>query len=392
MRRAQRPACPTEHTALKIHTQVNDSTRKIWVMPTAAKKGTFSASSDPCVVFPLAASAAYPKTRIWGSEPENVHCSRATTPLRIELRRGCEESSEKTAVGSGDSFKYDPLGHRIYKSSSAGTSVFAYDGDDLIEETNSAGAVVARYALTGNIDEPLAMLRSGGTSYFEQDDLGSVTSLSNGSGALAQTYTFDSFGNQTAFTGSLTNPLRFAGREFDTESSLYYMRARYFDPAAGRFISEDPKDDGSLYDDLNRYVYTENNPTNWTDPLGLYTLKKGGKHPPLPPSPEIDALLKCIEGKTGLQLTVTSTSEDIPEHAPGTPHRRGVAVDVRYSPGNADKILCAAGGCGAGFALDEAKNPSPKSTGDHIHLQIPPSPTGRHGDLPPKTKCPSCSQ
>jgi len=357
-------------------------------MLTAAKEGTFSASSDPYVFFPLAAAGVYPKTRVWGSKPENVHCTRATAPLKIELRWGCEESREKTAVGSGVSFKYDPFGRRIYKSSSSATSIYAYDDKNLIEEVNSAGSVVARYSQGENIDEPLGMLRSGTTSYYEQDDLGSVTSLSNGAGSLAQTYTFDSFGNQTASSGSLTNPFRFAGREFDTESGLYFMRARYFDPATGRFISEDPNDKGSLYDDLNRYAYTENNPTNWTDPLGLYTLKKGGKHPPLPPSPEIDKLLNCIELKTGLNLTVTSTSEDIPQHKPGTPHRRGVAVDLKYDPANADKILCAAAGCGAGFGLDEAKNPSPHSTANHIHLQIPlgpPNMGGGHGDLPKNT-------
>ena len=130
-------------------------------------------------------------------------------------------------------FKYDPFGRRIYKSSSSGTSIYAYDDNDLIEETNASGAAVARYTQGENIDEPLAMLRSGATSYYEQDDLASVTSLSNGAGALAQTYTFDSFGNQTASSGSLTNPFRFSGREFDPESSLYFMRARYFDPATG---------------------------------------------------------------------------------------------------------------------------------------------------------------
>jgi hypothetical protein len=56
-----------------------------------------------------------------------------------------------------DSFKYDPMGRRIEKSSSATTSVFAYDGDNLIEETNASGGVVARYSQTQNIDEPLAI-------------------------------------------------------------------------------------------------------------------------------------------------------------------------------------------------------------------------------------------
>jgi hypothetical protein len=92
------------------------------------------------------------------------------------------------------SFKYDPFGRRIYKSSSSGTSIFAYDGDNLIEETNSTGAVVARYEDTQNIDEPLAMLRSGATSYYHADGLGSVTSLSSAAGSIANTYTYDSFG------------------------------------------------------------------------------------------------------------------------------------------------------------------------------------------------------
>ena len=58
------------------------------------------------------------------------------------------------------SFKYDPFGRRIYKSSSTATSVYAYDGDNLVEETNASGAVVARYSQGLNIDEPFAMLRS----------------------------------------------------------------------------------------------------------------------------------------------------------------------------------------------------------------------------------------
>ena len=144
-----------------------------------------------------------------------------------------------TLPGTGGtvSFKYDPFGRRIYKSSSSGTSVFAYDGNNLIEETNSSGTAVARYSQTDNIDEPLAMLRSGATSYYHADGLGSISSLSNAAGALAQSYTYDSFGNVTATTGSLTNPFRYTGRDFDTETNLQFSRARYYDPKAGRFVS-----------------------------------------------------------------------------------------------------------------------------------------------------------
>jgi len=77
------------------------------------------------------------------------------------------------------SFKYDPFGRRIYKSSSATTSIYAYDHYDLVEETNSSGAVVARYVHGLQTDEPLAMLRAGATSFYSADGLGSISSLSN---------------------------------------------------------------------------------------------------------------------------------------------------------------------------------------------------------------------
>jgi len=182
-----------------------------------------------------------------------------------------------TLPGSGGTvtFKYDPFGRRVYKSSSAGTSIYAYNEDNLIEETNASGAVVARYTQTEDFDEPLAMLRSSTTSYYQADDLGSITSLSNAAGALAQTYTFDSFGNQTASSGSLTNPFQYTAREHDSETSLYFYRARYFDPNAGRFLSEDPL---GLKDNVDMYVYVHNKPVNFNDPFGLYTLK--GYFPP----------------------------------------------------------------------------------------------------------------
>jgi len=276
-------------------------------MLTAAKEEKFSSPmvwTDECVL-PLAATGVYPKTRVWGSREKTLPCFSATAPLRIELRRGCENSSGKTTAGSAldsngntqtkvvgsnttsyawdfenrmtsvtlpgtggtVSFKYDPFGRRIYKSSSSGTSIFAYDGQNLIEETNVSGAVVARYMQTQNIDEPLAMLRSGATSFYHADGLGSVTSLSNSAGALAQTYAYDSFGKQTSSSGSLTNAFLYTGREFESETGLYFYRARYYDQNVGRFISEDPARLSG--DGPNFYAYAQNRPTLLVDPGGL---------------------------------------------------------------------------------------------------------------------------
>lgn len=173
--------------------------------------------------------------------------------------------------GGTTTFKYDPFGRRIQKSGPLGTTNFLYDGMDVganvIEEMDSSGNVLARYTQSPAIDQPLAELRSGATSYYQQDALSSVTSLSNGTGALAKTYSFDSFGTLTASTGTLTNSFQYTGREFDSETGLNYNRARYYNPIAGRFISEDPLGFGGS--GSNFYPYVGSDPTDLVDPLGL---------------------------------------------------------------------------------------------------------------------------
>jgi RHS repeat-associated protein len=132
------------------------------------------------------------------------------------------------------------------------------------------------------------MLRSGATSYCHADGLGSITSLTSAAGTLAQTYTFDSFGKQTASSGSLTNSFQYAGREFDSETMLVYMRARYFDSATGRFISEDPV---TFLGGHNFCAYVGNDPVSFIDPFGL---AKMCKIPPIGPHSKLPTLLtKC---------------------------------------------------------------------------------------------------
>ena len=129
-----------------------------------------------------------------------------------------------------------------------------------------SGNVLARSTESLSIDDPLAQLRAGSTSYYEADGLGSITSLSNSGGTVAASYTYDSFGNMTASTGSTTNPLRYTAREFDSETNLYYYRARYYDPATGRLISEDPI---GFSGGANFYAYVSNSPLSYADPFGL---------------------------------------------------------------------------------------------------------------------------
>lgn len=106
----------------------------------------------------------------------------------------------------------------------------------------------------------------GSTAYFYHvDQLGSVRSITSVSGAPQQTYSYDPYGNTLITTGSLVQPFQFAGQYRDSESGLYYLRARYYDPATGQFISRDP----AVATTRQPYSYTYDNPLNVTDPTGL---------------------------------------------------------------------------------------------------------------------------
>jgi len=193
-----------------------------------------------------------------------------------------------TLPGGGGTvtFKYDPFGRRIQKSSASGIVNYLYDGANIVTEVDAAGNTLAAYAQGAGIDEPLAMWRAGATSYYEADGLGSVTSLSAGS-TLSATYTYDAFGNPTASTGTLTNPFRYTGREWDSETHLYYYRARYYDPSVGRFTSEDAV---RFLGGNNFYAYALNQPTTYIDPHGF---APEGACPCSQASPGIDKAVKC---------------------------------------------------------------------------------------------------
>jgi RHS repeat-associated protein len=190
-------------------------------------------------------------------------------------------------TGGTVTFKYDPFCRRIEKvythSGATTTSIYAYDGDNQVEEVDASGNVVARYVQGLGIDElrfraptgrghrspeigPLAILRSGVTSYYHADGLGSVNALSQINRSYDEIYKYDSFGVRLSFDGTVTNPFQYTARERDDETSLYYYRARYYDTSVGRFVSEDPI---RFSGGADFYTYVDNDPPNFSDPNGL---------------------------------------------------------------------------------------------------------------------------
>ncbi len=177
-------------------------------------------------------------------------------------------------AGVTTAFTYDALGRRATKTVNGTTTKFLYDGADLLEETNTSGTIQARYLYGPGIDEPLELKRGTTTSSYSTDGLGSIVHLTTSAGAIAETYTYETFGKltiknasgTTLTTSALGNRFTFTGREWDSETGLYYYRARYYSPNTGRFLSRDPL---GYLPDTSLYRYVVNNPTSFTDPFGL---------------------------------------------------------------------------------------------------------------------------
>jgi len=165
--------------------------------------------------------------------------------------------------GTSASFGYDPFGRRIGKTVYGITTGYLYDGANIIQELS--GGNPSANLLSGGLDEVFARTDSNGISNFLRDGIGSTAELTDSTGNVLQTYTYDPYGFTSTSGGSTANSYEYIGREMDA-TGLYNLRARYYNPTIGRFISEDPM---GLAAGLNEYAYVGDSPTNFVDPSGL---------------------------------------------------------------------------------------------------------------------------
>ncbi len=182
--------------------------------------------------------------------------------------------------GSGyAAYKYDGQGRRIEKSVNGVITRYLYNGSDPIAEYDGAGVLQAKYLHGRGWGEPLAMLRGETVYWYHGEGLGSVTEVTDAVEDVVEQYVYDSFGNLHVYDGTgnplsqtaIGNCFTYIGREYDNESDLYYLRARYYSPEKGRFLSRDPIPRGNLDLSLplNLYPYANNNPSTLKDPTGL---------------------------------------------------------------------------------------------------------------------------
>jgi fibro-slime domain-containing protein/RHS repeat-associated protein len=173
--------------------------------------------------------------------------------------------------GTTISYGYDADGRRISQSDGVQSSSYLWDEastyGDVVLEMDGSGAIETSYILGGT--EILAQNQGEASHYPLYDGQGSVRSLTDSAGSLTDSYSYDAYGQMVSRQGTTTNPYLFSGQQYDDLTGLYYLRARYYDPATGRFLNRDPAP-YNLTDpvELNRYGYAAANPIRFSDPTG----------------------------------------------------------------------------------------------------------------------------
>ena len=196
---------------------------------------------------------------------------------------------------------YDGDGNRVSETAGGVTTEYLVDtlnptGLPQVLEEIVNGSVTRAYAYgLRRISENQKINGTWTPSFYGYDGHGNVRFLASTAGAVTDTYQFDAFGNQIASTGTTPNNYLFSGEQFDNSTGLYQLRARWYRPTVGRFITRDPVEGQPCSPlTLNPYVYAGDDPVDRVDPTGAqaiveYALLLGSA----PKAPKFHMLDRC---------------------------------------------------------------------------------------------------
>ena len=165
------------------------------------------------------------------------------------------------SIGDSRNYRYAylPNGLRYYKTDGTNYDYMYYDGDQICARATNEYNAFTHYYVFG-----LNRIKDNYGSHYVYNSHGDITKITNGNGAVVRSYDYDAFGVEKDESSTDLNPFRYCGEYYDTETGNIYLRARYYDPSIGSFITEDPARDG-----VNWYSYCAGNPVNYIDPSGM---------------------------------------------------------------------------------------------------------------------------
>jgi RHS repeat-associated protein len=202
------------------------------------------------------------------------------------------DANGNTLTTGGKTFAYD-FENRL-KSMNAGAVTIQYDADGnrvaktvngtttryLVDDLNPTGYAQVVEEVTGTtqrtytygrqrISQNQLINNAWTPSFYGYDGGGTVRLLTDSTGTVTDTYDYDAWGNEVDTTGSTPNVCMYRGEQYDSDLGLYYLRARYFSPLTGRFLTKDPESGQDRVPvTLHRYLYAAANPVNAMDPTG----------------------------------------------------------------------------------------------------------------------------
>jgi RHS repeat-associated protein len=178
---------------------------------------------------------------------------------------GYDQANDLTTINNPTgtwTYTYDGNGVRVSRQLGVGTKTpFTWDPVSSLLLRDGTSAYIY-----GPGNAPIEQVRSGTASYLHGDQLASTVLITNQAGAVADTYAYDPYGRVTTHTGTTTTQLQFNGQYTDPESGLVYLRARFYDPQTGQFLTRDPAESATR----QAYTYTADDPLNRADPSGLW--------------------------------------------------------------------------------------------------------------------------
>ena len=179
-----------------------------------------------------------------------------------------------TRIVNGSSYTayytHDGVGSRVSAKTNGVETRYVVDPtaalSSVLAETNASGAVSAYYIYGLGLISRITP--TGQAYYYHYDGSGNTLAMTDSSGKTVNAYAYSVFGETIGQSETIPNPFKYVGKfgVIDDRNGLLYMRARYYDPTVGRFVSKDPK---GLAGGMNAYGYTQNNPIRFVDPGGL---------------------------------------------------------------------------------------------------------------------------
>ena len=174
--------------------------------------------------------------------------------------------------GTTLSFSYNDAGLRTEKTVNGSTRRYIWNSSQLMADVGASDAFYFHYSSGGELIGYTYKTAEAETEcILVKNQQGDVEKVISADGTILASYTYDAWGNVLTSEGSLAtaNPIRYRGYYFDTETSLYYLQSRYYDPAIGRFINADNY--ATTYKTstgANMFAYCLNNPANCKDDGG----------------------------------------------------------------------------------------------------------------------------